>query len=73
MMTFLVATVFMIVGFTLFAAAIHFSRYRQTEGRCCTAGLTDIDDDFDACGTCPHKDSEECELHDAEAELLEIK
>lgn len=72
-MSFVVATGFLIIGFTLFAAAIHFSRYRQTEQRCCTAGLTDMDEDFDSCGTCPHKDSEECALPEDEAELLEIK
>ena len=63
----------MMLGFSMFGAAIWFSKYRTEEGRCCTAGVTDLEDDMDACFTCPKKDTEECHLHDLVEEAAESK
>ena len=73
MTTFLAAAGLLLIGFVLFGAAIHFSRYRQTAQRCCTAGLSDLEEDFEGCDTCPNRDSDECALNEEEPELLEIK
>ncbi len=55
MTTYIVAFTFLFAVFGFMAFAIRFSRYRQN-GRCCTAGLENIEEEREACATCPLKE-----------------
>lgn len=55
MTTYIVSILFLMAVFGFMAFAIRFSRYRE-DGRCCTAGLENIEEERNACATCPLKE-----------------
>jgi hypothetical protein len=56
MMTFLIIFSFIVLAFTFMASMLHFSKYKQKEGSCCSSGIESTSSKEDSCLSCPNKD-----------------
>jgi len=68
MMTYLI--VFIVLAFIFMAAMLHFSKYKQKEGSCCSSGIETDGYKEDSCISCPNKDEPHVKRQIEEIEKL---
>jgi len=70
MMTYLIVLLFIVLAFIFMAAMLHFSKYKQKEGSCCSSGIETDGYKEDTCISCPNKDESPVKRQIKEIEKL---
>jgi len=73
MMTYLIVFLFIILAFIFMAAMLHFSKYKQKEGSCCSSGIETAGPKVESCSSCPNKDESPVKRQIEEIEKLGLK
>jgi hypothetical protein len=72
MTTFLAVVGLFMLMFGFLGFALWFARWKQEGRACCSTGIEELlENEWDACGTCPKRGTDECHDHPEDKKVVE--